>query len=174
MGKGVSQQPTGAGPGPDHGVRSAVQQHPSAEDALSGGSLVGTASGLGNSRRRTLAQQRPPVCQWDTLASAEIAKSRMERGDLGIKAVKDYGCLCLSSFPFQDYCSPHSPYDRDSCFMAANHKCLHLRQHSLLPFTFFGGRTSSKIRKLHIPVRKSQVENEKLTWHSAHMVPASL
>ena len=130
-----------------------------------GWETVGAGPSLGSNRwcvTRTHWQvQRLPSPGW----SEEIWELRQSR----ITGV----CASLHSLS-RITAPPHSPYDRDSWFMAANHKCLHLRQHSLLSFTFFGGRTSSKIRKLHIPVRKSQVENEKLTCHSAHVVPASL
>lgn len=82
-------------------------------------SLAGASVGskdMHKDHRTTVWVRGPPKV---TLSNA---KSRRERGGLGIKAVGDYGCLCLFSFPSKDFCSPCSPYDRDSCFTAANHK----------------------------------------------------
>lgn len=104
------------------------------------------------------------VCPLDALGSAEIDEPRMERGDMGIMVV-DYGCLCLFSLHFKDYCSPHFPHDRDLWFMAANCKCLHLRQRSRLPFT---SSEAEQAPKPHSPIRKPQVEPEPPAWHFAH------
>lgn len=99
------------------------------------------------------------------LVSAEIPKSRMERGDLGIKAAED----CYVFFPA--FLLPLRPPSQRPVFYGCWSECLPLRPLSPLPFTFFGGRTSSKMRKLHIPARKLQIENKTLPQHPARVVP---
>lgn len=99
MGKGVSQQPSGAGLGPEQGMMSVVQKHPPAEDVLSGGAIGGCTPCRHTHRGQGVSAGQGPVTggagkqpvqdprlaatagvqrQLDTLTSAEVTKSRME------------------------------------------------------------------------------------------------